>query len=346
MISNQTRRQPPLGWGVVGTGWMTQTHMVGAINSAPSSHVVAVHSSSAARAEQFAADHAIPAAYSDIDALVADPAVDVVFISTTNELHKPQTLAAAAAGKHVLCEKPLAVTIDDARAMVSACAEARVVLGTNHYRRLKTTIQTIRNLIEAGRIGVPILAQVTSTGYLNESQQSWRLSSPGSGGGVVLDITVHDVDVLRYLLDDEIDEVTAVTAHSGLMRGPLEDVAVTTLRFRRGVVATSTVSFCTPGAIGALEIMGSEGTILARDVVGDKPGGEVYLRRRGDDLEQIEIGPEVEHYTATVERFNQAVRGLGRPAVSGEDGLRSLAVALAALQSAKEGRSVSAPDHY
>lgn len=343
-MADQKNGVESMGWGVIGTGWMTQTHMMNAINAVPNSRVVAVHSSSEERARQFAREFDVPSAYSSVDSMLADPAVDAVFISSTNELHKPQTLAAAAAGKHVLCEKPLATTVEDALEMTAACKSAGVLMGTNHYRRLKTTIQTVRSLIADGAIGIPVLARATSTGYLNESQQSWRLTSADSGGGVVLDIGVHDVDVLRYLLDDEVAEVSATTSHSGLLPGNLEDVAVTTLRFQKGTVAMSTVSFCTPGAIGSLEIMGSEGTIMARDLLGDKQGGEVYVRKGGTDLEKIDVGPEAEHYVEAVRRFNDAIRGHGTPAVTGDDGVRSLAVALSALRSAASGQVVVVDD--
>lgn len=332
---------PALGWAVIGTGWMTRTHMVRAIDAAPDSRVVAVLSSDQQRAEDFAREFGIAGAYSSLDALLADPAVDVVFVSSTNDLHKPQALAAAAAGKHVLCEKPLSTSIQDAVDIVEGCRAAGVVLGTNHYRRLKTTIRTVRRLIAEGAIGTPVMARATSTGWLSEEQQTWRLTSAEAGGGVVLDIGVHDADVLRYLLDDEVAEVSATTGHSGILAGDREDYAVTTMRMRGGAVATSTVSFCTPGSIGSLEIMGSQGTIFARDLLADKLGGEIFLRRHGLELEPVEVGPEQEHYTEAVHRFNEAVRGSGRPAVTGEDGVQSLAVALAALQSAERGRTVA-----
>jgi 1,5-anhydro-D-fructose reductase (1,5-anhydro-D-mannitol-forming) len=339
-MSVAANEKKALGWGIIGTGWMTRTHMVHAINAAPDSRVAAVLSSSQERAEQFATELNIPSAYSSLDDLLADPAVDVVFVSSTNELHKPQTLAAAAAGKHVLCEKPLSTNVQDGLDIVAACKEAGVVLGTNHYRRLKSTIQTVRRLIADGAIGIPIVARATSTGWLSEEQQTWRLTSVEAGGGVVLDIGVHDADLLRYLLDDEVEEVTAMIGHSGLLKGELEDYAMTTLRFRKGTIASSTVSFCTPGSIGAIEVMGSEGTIFARDLLADKLGGEIFIRRGGLDLKKIEVGPEREHYAEAIRQFNEAVRGNGRPAVTGEDGVQSLAVAIAALRSAERGEVV------
>src|SRR5512138_2931062 len=120
-----------LGWGLVGASDIARTRMIEAIRAQPDSDVVAIMSSDAERARRFAAANGIAHAYDSLDALVSDPTVDVVYISTTNELHAEQTLAAARAGKHVLCEKPLALALDDARAMVAACQAAGVVMGTN-----------------------------------------------------------------------------------------------------------------------------------------------------------------------------------------------------------------------
>ena len=97
---------------------------------------------------------------------LADPAVDIVYVSTTNELHRPQTLAAAAAGKHVLCEKPLALTVAEAREMVAACRAAGVVMGTNHHLRNAATHRAMRDAIAAGRIGRPLFARVFHAVYL------------------------------------------------------------------------------------------------------------------------------------------------------------------------------------
>src|SRR5260221_1733106 len=136
-----------LGWGLIGASNIARTCMIPAINEQVDSKVVAVMSSDAARAKAFATENKVPRAYDSVDALLADPEVDVVYISTTNELHKEQTLAAAKAGKHVLAEKPLALTLEDALAMVEACKKANVVMGTNHHLRNAITHRTLRRLI-------------------------------------------------------------------------------------------------------------------------------------------------------------------------------------------------------
>ena len=119
-------------------------------------------------------ENGIARSYDSVEALLADPAVDAVYISTTNELHREQTLAAAAAGKHVLCEKPLALTLADAREMVAACREAGVVMGTNHHLRNAATHRAMREAIAAGRIGQPLAARVFHAVFLPPHLQGWR----------------------------------------------------------------------------------------------------------------------------------------------------------------------------
>src|SRR5690348_13721297 len=126
---------PRIGWGVIGASNFAATYVVPAIHAVADADAVAVFSTSPDRGARFAATYGVPRSYNSIDALLGDSDVDAVYVSTTNELHAEQAIAAAHAGKHVLCEKPLALSIDDALAMQRACDEAGVVLGTNHHLR-------------------------------------------------------------------------------------------------------------------------------------------------------------------------------------------------------------------
>ena len=141
------------------------------------------------------------------------------------------------AGKHVLCEKPLALSLDDAREMVATCQAAGVVMATNHHLRNAATHRTLRRLIAEGTIGTPLAARVFHAVYLPPRLQGWRLSKPEAGAGVILDITVHDADTLRFVLDDEVTEVTALAAQQGLGTSEVEDAVMGVMRFRRGVLA-------------------------------------------------------------------------------------------------------------
>jgi len=192
-----------LGWGLVGASTIAREWMIGAIRAQPGNEVVAVMSRDAQRGAAFAAQQGIAKAWTSIDDLLADAAVDAVYISTTNELHAPQAIAAAAVGKHVLCEKPLAMNMAGAQAIVEACRKAGVVLGTNRHLRNAASHQAIRQLVRDGAVGTPLFARVFHAVRLPEHLQGWRIRKPGAGGGVVLDITVHDVDTLRFILDAE-----------------------------------------------------------------------------------------------------------------------------------------------
>jgi 1,5-anhydro-D-fructose reductase (1,5-anhydro-D-mannitol-forming) len=324
-------------WGMIGVGTIGREWMADAIANQPDGTLAAVTSSSPERAERFAAEFGIPRAYASIDELLADPEIDAIYISTTNEWHKPHALAAAAAGKHVLCEKPLAMTLDDAREMVTACEAAGVVLGTNHHLRNSATHRTMKELVEGGALGTIQAARVFHAVYLPTHLQSWRLNRRESGGGVIFDITVHDADTLRFVLGDEIEEVAAMTASQGMAEAGIEDAVMGVMRMRSGIMAQFHDAFTARHAYTGLEIHGSEGSLYGRNVMTQRPVGTVTLRRNGEE-EEIPVDHE-NLYVRSVRRFNAAVRGEGSPAATAHDGLRSLAVALAAKDAAETGCS-------
>ncbi len=335
-MSNQRQ----LGWGLIGASDIARTRMIEAIRAQRNSDVVAVMSSQLARARSYAVETSIPRAYDSLDAIVSDPAVDVVYISTTNELHAQQTLAAARAGKHVLCEKPLALSLDDAREMVATCQASGVVLGTNHHLRNAATHRTLRRLIAEGAIGTPLAARVFHAVYLPPRLQGWRLTKPEAGAGVILDITVHDADTLRFVLDDEAIEVTALAAQQGLGTSGVEDAVMGVMRFQGGVLAQFHDAFTIRHALTGLEVHGSDGSLIGEHVMTQEPeNGRVFLRHNGA-VEEIMVGERENLYVHAVRLFNDAVRGEGQPSATGEDGIRSLAIGLAVQESVRVGQRV------
>jgi 1,5-anhydro-D-fructose reductase (1,5-anhydro-D-mannitol-forming) len=328
-----------LGWGLIGASTIARQYVIPAINAQPDSRVVAVMSRSAERGRQFAEQNNIARSYDSVEAFLQDPNVNVVYISTTNERHKDETLAAARAGKHVLCEKPLALRLAEALEMTAACRKAGVVMGTNHHLRNAVTHRTLRRLISEGAIGTPLGVRVFHAVYLPEHLQTWRIKDPATGAGVILDITVHDTDTLRFILNDEVEEVTAIAAQQGLAEGELEDAVMGVVKFRRGTLAQFHDAFTVRHANTGLQVHGTDGTLIAEDVMTQKPIGQVYLRR-GNQIEAVDLGEHEDLYTRAVRLFNQAVHGEGEPAATGEDGVRSLAVALAVLESTQTGRRV------
>jgi len=330
-----------LGWALIGASTIAREWMVDAIRAQAGNAVVAVMSSNAARAAAFAAANNIASAYTSIEEVLADPAVGAVYISTTNQFHAQQAIAAAAAGKHVLCEKPLALTMADGHAIVEACRNNSVVLGTNHHLRNAASHRAIRELVRAGAIGTPLFARVFHAVKLPEHLQGWRVNQPGAGAGVILDITVHDVDTLRFILDAEPLEAIAMTAQSGLSSDTIEDGVMAVLRFDNGVLAQLHDAFTVAYAETGIEIHGSAGSIVGRNVMTQQPVGEVVLRdSKGEHVIPI---LHVNMYEQSLAVFNQAIRGVGAPAATGADGLRALAGALAVLEASRTGKTVLLP---
>jgi 1,5-anhydro-D-fructose reductase (1,5-anhydro-D-mannitol-forming) len=327
-----------LRWGLIGASTIGREWMAAAIAVQPDSTVAAVASSSPERARRYADELGIPTAYASVADLLAEPTIDAVYISTTNEWHEPQVLAAVAAGKHVLCEKPLALSLDSARTMVEASAAAGVVLGINHHLRNAATHRKIRELIQIGAIGRPLAARVFHAVYLPPHLQSWRIDRPDAGGGVILDITVHDADTLRFALGDEVAEVTAMTANHGMGRAGLEDGVMGVMRFRNGVIAQFHDAFTAPHASTGFEVHGTEGSLYGRDVMTQRPVGTVSVRREGNE-EEVPVDHE-NLYERSVRCFNAAIRGDGQPAATGADGVQSLAVAIAVREAAETGQTV------
>ncbi len=324
-------------WALIGASTIAHQYMIGAIR-AERGEIVRVLSATPERAGQFAADHQIQQSGSDLGEALADPQVEAVYISTTNEKHLPQALAAVQAGKHVLCEKPLALTLDDAVAMVRAAEKSGLVFATNHHLRCSGSHRAVRGLITSGRIGRVLSLRLHHAVYLPPHLQGWRINSPGAGGGVIPDITVHGADVARFLLGEDPVTVVAQMASSGLGEG-VEDSAMSVWSMPSGAMVMSHESFTHPFAGSGLEVHGTEGSIFARDIMTQNPIGSIELVT-ASGRETIAFDTH-DLYQEGVRRFHAAVAGDGDPAATGVDGVKSLAVALAVRDAAARGVRVA-----
>ena len=172
----------------------------------------------------------------------------------------------------MLCEKPLALTLEDARLMVHAAKGAGVVMGTNHHLRNAASHRAMREAIAAGRIGKPLSARVFHAVYLPPHLQGWRLDKPQAGGGVILDITVHDADTLRFVLDDDPVEAIALGQSGGMGKAGLEDAVMGVLRFKSGLIAQFHDGFTTKYAETGFEVHGTDGSLIGRNVMTQTAG--------------------------------------------------------------------------
>lgn len=324
-------------WGLIGASTIAREWVIAAIR-ATGGEIVSVMSSNAERGRAYATENTIAASVTSLDTLLADPQIDAVYISTTNELHVEQAIAAAKAGKHILCEKPLALALTDAHAMVTAAKDAGVVLATNHHLRNAGSHRAMRQAIVDGKIGKPLAARVFHAVYLPPHLQGWRLDRPDAGGGVILDITVHDADTLRFVLNDDPVEAMAFSQSGGMGKEGLEDAVMGVLRFKSGLIAQFHDGFTTRYAETGFEVHGTEGSLIGRGIMTQKPAGTVTLRNADGDHE---LSLDTRNlYETALDNFHNAIAGKGRPSATGEDGIWSLATGLAVVDAAKTGGTI------
>ncbi|MEM9319044.1 MAG: Gfo/Idh/MocA family oxidoreductase [Pseudomonadota bacterium] len=324
-------------WALVGASTIASSYMIGAMRAQPGGQVVAICSGNLARASDFAVQNEIAGAYDDLPKMLAEAQSDAVYISSTNEKHYSQALAAIAAGKHVLCEKPVALTRAEAEEMVDAASAAGVVFGTNHHLRCSGAHRAMRELIAAGRVGKVLSLRIHHAVHLPSNLQGWRINDAGAGGGVIPDITVHDADVVRFLLGEDPVSVVAQMGSSGMGEG-VEDSAMSLWSMPGGAMVMSHESFTHPFAGTGLEVHGDKGSIFARNVMTQEPVGQITLVREAGS-EEISFSNH-SLYHQSVSDFVAAIAGQGRPAADGADGIKSLAVALAVRDAAASGHRI------
>lgn len=324
-----------MNWAFVGASTIAGQYLVSAIRAAGASDVRWVVSGSSGRAASFAKTHSIAHFGTDLAATLADPAVGAVYISSTNEKHHAQAMAAIAAGKHVLCEKPLATNVADAQDMVQAAEKAGVVFATNHHLRSAGSLRAIRDLITSGKVGKALSLRVFHAVELPIHLRGWRLDNPAAGGGVIADLTVHNADTVRFLLGEDPVSVVAHMDATGLGQG-VEDSAMSVWAMPSGAMVFSHESFTHPFAASGLEVHGTEGSILARGVLSQEPVGEIDLITAQGTI-RVEYDRSA-LYENVVRNFYAAVTGAAKPAASGRDGLKSLQIAYAVRDAARTGQ--------
>ena len=324
-------------WSLIGASDIAATRLIPAMREL-GHEVYGVMSSNADRAKAYAAENGISNFTTSLDEAVNWP-VDAVYVSTTNELHAEQAIAAAKAKKHVLCEKPLAMEIATAKKMVEIAAECGVVFATNHHLRCSGTHRKIREIISTGKIGTVYSARINHAVSLPERLRGWRLDAAAKGAGVVLDIVVHDVDTLRAALGADIVEVTTLVSTQSLGQNGIEDSSMCLFRMSNGALVSSHESFVVPYGVTSFEINGSAGSIVATNVMGQDPVGEIRLRTAAGD-QIVEPDDRENLYVYSLRKFEAATKGNGSPAADGKDGIASLAGAVAALESAKQKKTI------
>jgi predicted dehydrogenase len=279
--------------------------------------------------------------------------VDAVYIATPPNVHWEQTVASAASGKHVLCEKPLGLNVAEAEAMAESCCRAGVRLGTAFMMRFHAQHQAALQLIQQGRVGKPVLGRAQLSCWYPPLAGAWRQDPATGGGGSLMDMGGHCIDLLAMFFG-KVRKLCCLinrTVHPY----PSEDSAVVSLWFESGALGVVDAFFCIPdeASQNRLELYGSKGSILAQGTIGQGERGEMmaWLQPEGAGYEAQQsraagIGepiepPPVNTYQAEIEEFSRAILEGREPANHAGLGLQSQRVLAACYQSARLGCGVS-----
>jgi len=322
----------PLRVACIGMGWWSDV-LADAIQRSGKLEIRGCYTRSDDKREKFAEKYRCRAAES-YEALLADREIEAIINTTPNDVHLATTSAAAAAGKHVFLDKPIANSISDGRAITEACRKAGVVLALGYQRRRESHFRYIRQQIDAGRFGKLVNAEANiSRDRLGKVDlSSWRYQAAGMPGGVMLQIGIHYIDVLEYL----IGPVQAVRAQSVqlVLPGDNPDVASLILQHENGALSTLNASYASASEYYLMNVYGKDMTAFY-----DMHNG-LRLLKRGESQPVAVRCTTNDTLVEQLEEFAVAVRGQGRPEMSGEESTRSLAVVRAGILSAHEGRAV------
>jgi predicted dehydrogenase len=303
-------------WGLVGAGDIAEKRVAPALANTQRSELVAVSRRQAERAEEFARRFGAPRWYATWEELLRDDGIDAVYVATPVHLHAPIAVAAAEAGKHVLCEKPMALDLAECDRMIAAADASGVKLGIAYYRHFYPVIARIRELLASGAVGAPIVAQVNAFEYFDpapDHPRAWLLDAQRAGGGPMFDFGCHRIEVLLDLLGP-LASVESALARVRLTR-EVEDTGSAVLRFEAGPLATLTVSHAAAEPQDTLHLFGSEGSIHVPRL----NGAELHIWRAGEETVEHHPAPENLHQPLVAQFVDAALAGTA-PAVGGRAG--------------------------
>jgi len=308
------------------------------MNESTRARVVAFCSRDESKAKQFAGSFGASAAYSDVSDLLADDSVQAVYIATPNSLHAELTIRCLQAGRHVLVDKPMALSTSQAKSMVDASHQSGKTLGLMHQQRFHPVNQRLIKLFREGKLGRIHFVRA-QMGFWYSLAENWRLSPELSGGGAAMDLAPHALDILLHAMGP-IRSVDARCHDLHLHRG-VEDLLTARVEFACGAVGQMDFSYCFHHYGGRIEVYGSEGTFLADGSLQQADRYRLW-QRTGSEDHPMEEGQTPSCFRLIIDDFADAVLSGRPPAVSMFDGLSTMNVidAMYASAEAREERTV------
>ena len=332
----------PLGWALVGLGSLSRGQLLPALTKTTRSRLAAIVTGNPEKdravSQQFKLDPSHCYTYETFDRIKDDPAVDVVYVVLPNSMHAEYTIRAAKAGKHVFCEKPMAVSVAECRQMIDACAAAKRKLSIAYRMLYEPNLIEARQLCRDGAIGK--ITSITSAFGFNARGPGWRLSKKMAGGGPLMDIGIYSLNAARYLTGEEPVEVTAKTEQPAddPRFKEVEAAMDFTLRFPGGARAMCRTAY--NANLGtSLRVIGERGSINLTPAF-MYAGNMMSIARDGKPVEW-RAGRAIDTFAAEMDDFSRCVAENQPSRTPGEEGLRDMLVIEALYRAAAEGRAVS-----
>lgn len=352
--------------GIVGCGKVAHLHAAALANLAES-EFTAVYSRSQSKADEFGGQYSVKG-YSDLEAFMRDSGVQAILLCTPHPFHVDPTVMAAKYGVHVLIEKPLASSLEHCDTMIKTMKDANLKLGMISQRRWYAPVRRVKDAIESGKIGTPVLGTVTLLGWRDKEyydSDPWRGSWKDEGGGVLVNQSPHQLDILQWYMGD-IDEVFGFWANLNHEYIEVEDTAVALIRFKNGALGNIVVSNSqNPALYGNVHVHGSNGAsigvktdggamfIAGRSKVEEPPindvwtvSGEVEMLDQWveeDSKKFSEVDATKYYHELQIQDFLHAIAEDREPVVTGEEGRKTVELFTAIYRSNRDGKSVKFP---
>lgn len=340
-------------WGVIGCGGIADRRTLPGMMLADNAELVAVMDVNKTAAEQAAKKYGAKYFFDNEDDLLAINEIDAVYIATPVFCHKEQCLKAVKAKKHILLEKPMGLTISDSEEIAAACKAAGLKLGVGFMMRFHSYHQKMRELIQNGKLGEIVSARAQLTCWYPEMENCWRQDKKLSGGGAMMDMGIHCIDLIRYITGLEIAETTGMVGNQ-IFKYKAEDAGAAIFKLENGALCYVDANFNIPDAAAKckIEFYGTKGSIFAEGTISQVEGGRIEVLCVDDaggydaaqdrnEIKPLEINVEFGNmYTKEIEGFGRAVLGEGDIPVTAEDAILSQKAIEAVYESSASGKSV------
>ena len=335
----------PVQWGIVGCGWVARDYVAPAMATSSTTRLAAVCDPDAAALTRIATEEVEIARHAGLEDFLATPGLEAVYVATPNHLHRPIVEATARAGKHVLCEKPMATSLADAEAMVAVCQESRVRYATAFDQRFQARHRRLRELVREGRLGKITAVRVHyacwtpadwSPPTTEGTHDNWRIDPARAGGGAFIDLAPHGLDLVQVLLGEPLVE-TKCLLQRRVFDYPVDDGAALIGRFRSGALLLLNVAYNCPDHFPrrTLELIGTGAMAIAENTMGQTPGGSLRLvDAASGTTEPVEISTDedVSPFAAGIEAFSRCLRAGESFPYPPEHDLHTMRLIAAAMQ--------------